>query len=48
VRAARHRPRDHRLMAKVKTVEIAQREDRTAQGFGDRLVKGQALHRSLP
>ena len=44
VRAARHRSPDHRLVAEVEAVEIAQRHDRAAQGFGDRLVEGQALH----
>ena len=45
VRAALHGAIDHRLMAQMEAVEIAQREDRTAQFFGDRLVEGQALHR---
>ncbi len=44
VRTALHRASDHRLMTEVKSVEIAERDDRAAQGIGDRPVEGQALH----
>ncbi len=44
MRAARHRASHHRLMAEVETVEIAKRDDRAAQGVGNRPVVGQALH----
>ena len=44
VRAALHGAADHRLVAEVKAVEIAERDDRAAKGVGDRLVEGQALH----
>jgi hypothetical protein len=42
--AALHRPADHRLVAEVKAVEIAKRDDRAAQGFRDGLVEAKALH----
>ena len=45
VKAARDRPPDHRLVAQMKAVEIAERDDAAAECFGDRLVEGQALHR---
>ncbi len=44
VRAALHRPPDHRLVAEMEAIEIAQRDDRAAQGIRDRLVVEQALH----
>ena len=44
VRAALHRPPDHRLVAEVEAVEIAERDDRAAKRVGDRLVEAQALH----
>ena len=48
MRAALHRSPDHRLVAEVKAVEIAQRDDRAAQGFRDWLVVEQALHCAMP
>jgi hypothetical protein len=47
MRAALHRAPDHRLVAKVKAVEIAQRQDCAAQGFRYRRIEGQPLHRRL-
>jgi hypothetical protein len=44
--AARDSATDDRLVAKVETVEIAERDDRAAQGLGNGLVEGQALHRT--
>ena len=44
VRAALHRAPDHRLVAEVEAVEIAQRDDRAAKLLRDRLVVEQALH----
>ena len=45
---ALHRSADHRLVAKVETVEIAERDDRSAKLVWDRLVVEQSLHRRLP
>ena len=45
VEAARDRPPDHRLVAQMKAVEIAERDDAAAETLGDRLVEGQPLHR---
>jgi hypothetical protein len=39
-----HRRADHRLMTKMEAVEIAQRDNRTAQGIGGRLAGEEALH----
>ena len=44
MRAALHRPPDHRLVAQVKAVEIAERNHRAAKRVRDRLVVEQALH----
>src|SRR5258708_705767 len=44
MRPTLHRPPDHRLMARVEAVEIAQRDDRATQRIRDRLVMEQALH----
>ena len=44
VEAAGDGAADDRLVAQVKAVEIAEREDASAQLLGDRLVEGQPLH----
>ena len=44
MRAALHRAADHRLMAKVKAVKIAQRDDCAPARVRDRAIEGQALH----
>src|SRR5690242_15054933 len=46
VEAALHRSSDHRLVAEVETVEIAECDDGPAQAFGDAAGEGQALHRA--
>ena len=43
VRSALDRSPDHRLVAEVEAVEIAQRNNGAAHGVGDRLIVGQAL-----
>ena len=45
VEGALDRAADHRLMATVEAVEIAQRDDRAAERFGYRRGEAQALHR---
>jgi len=42
--AALNRTPDHRLVAKVESIEIAQRKTGAAQSLWDWLVEGQALH----
>jgi hypothetical protein len=44
VGAALHCPANHRLVAEVKSIEITERDDCSAQVFGNRLVAGQSLH----
>ena len=44
VEAERNRPADHRLVAEMEAVEIAERDDRAAKLFRDRLVVVQPLH----
>ena len=41
---ARDRPPDHRLVAEVESVEIAERDDAPREAVGDAAVEGQALH----
>ena len=44
VESALDRAADHRLVAEVEAVEIAERDDAPLQGFGDAAGEGQALH----
>ena len=44
VEAARDRPPDHRLVAEVEAVEIAERDDAPLEVVGDAAVEGQPLH----
>ena len=46
VETARDRPPDHRLVAEVEAVEIAERDDAPLEAFGDSAVEGQPLHRA--
>ena len=39
---------DHRLVAKMEAIEIAEGDDCPAQGFGDPTGEAQALHCSKP
>ncbi len=48
MRAALYCSPDHRLVAEVKAVEIAKRDDRAAKLVGYRLVVEQALHWWVP
>ena len=44
VEAARDRPPDHRLVAEMEAVEIAERDDAPLEAVGDAAGEGQALH----
>jgi hypothetical protein len=42
--SALDRPADHRLVAEVKAVEIAERDDAPLEAVGDSAVEGEPLH----
>jgi hypothetical protein len=44
VERARHRPADHRLVAKVESVEIAECDDVPLEMIGDAAGEGKTLH----
>ena len=48
VEPARDRPPDHRLVAEMEAVEIAEGEDAAPELFRDSAVEGQPLHRGRP
>jgi hypothetical protein len=44
VEGARHGAADHRLVAEVEAIEIAECDDASPEVLGDAAVKGEALH----
>ena len=48
VESALDRPPDHRLVAEMEAIEIAEGEDAAREVIGDAAVEGQPLHRRAP
>ena len=48
MKAALDRAPDHRLVAEMKAIEIAERDDASPQAFGDAAGECQALHCQRP